>query len=434
MQILTLVILISVTLGQYLASLHILPGQFKYLPEVLTLVVALCVAVLGAPQRFRAVAPRYWLAFSATAVVLVFGVLATGVEPGPLMQGARFYLRAIPLFFLPAVFVYSESQLRTQLRLLLAIALLQVPISIYQRYVVYSLGHNSGDPVFGTLMISSIMSIFLIGAICMAAAFTLRRRMSRLLFFLLFVLFVIPTTINETKATIFLLPIGLLGTLIAGSAPATRVRTALSAVALIAVFGALFVPIYNFFSQTNTRYPYTIEEFFTNKKFVVHYVDKNAGVDTRGEVGRVDSLVVPLQYFSSDPVRLMLGVGIGNSSGSSISGSTSYGTYYSLLGRYTECTSASAFIVEIGVVGFALVMLLYWLVFRDALWVSAAGTNLMGCIALGWVGITLVIVVATFYKSIHAFDSLSYLYWYFAGLIAAARTRSLSLAASRQYP
>jgi hypothetical protein len=35
----------------------------------------------------------------------------------------------MPMFFLPAVFEVNESQLRAQLRLLLAIALVQVPIS-----------------------------------------------------------------------------------------------------------------------------------------------------------------------------------------------------------------------------------------------------------------------------------------------------------------
>src|SRR5262249_13522050 len=110
-------------------------------------------------------------------------------------------------------------------------------------------------------------------------------------------------------------------------------------------------------------------------------------------------------------------------------GSPYVGTYFTLLGRYTDCTAASQFLVEIGVVGLLLVLLLYWLIFRDSLAVAREDPSLIGSLALGWVGITAVITVATFYKNIVGFESLSYLFWYISGLIAARRTR-LALAGS----
>ena len=422
MQFLTLTVMLAVTLAQYFTTIHFTPWPFKYLPEALSVIVAALIIMVGPRDRFRLVAPRYWLTFLATATVMGCGLLANNVAPGPLLEGLRFYLRALPMFFLPAVLAVSDSQLRMQLRVLLAVALLQLPLSIYQRYTIYARGHMSGDDVIGTLMNSAILSIFLIGVICIAAALTLRGRMSKIAFFCLFVLLVVPTTINETKGTVLLLPFGLLTTLLAGSRPQRRLRVGLAALLLLTVFGTLFVPTYNFFSTVNNPYPYTIQEFFGSKKSVIKYLDKEADVGSRGEVGRVDSVVAPLHELSSDPVHLMLGVGIGNASASSL-GSNYTGAYYSLLGRYTGETSAATFLVESGVLGLTFALLLDWLIFLDAIYVARYDSSLVGALALGWLGIMVVMIMTTFYKEYHVYESLSYLFWYFSGVIAAQRTQ-----------
>jgi hypothetical protein len=422
MQYLTLLIILSVTLAQYLSSIHFAPPLLRYLPEGLSALCCVIVLLAGPRDRFRYVAPRYWLAFFATAVVISCGVLANHMAPGPLLEGLRFYLRAMPVFFLPAVFAVSEAQLRMQLRLVLAIALVQVPLSVYQRYTIYVRGSMSGDDVYGTLMISSIMSIFLIAVICVAAALALRGRLSKVAFFCIFVLLVIPTTINETKGTLFLLPFGLLTTLLAGAPPRKRLRVGASAVLLLAVFAGLFVPIYDFFAVANNPYPYTLETLFSNKKRLMTEIDKNTDVGSRGEVGRIDAIVAPLQDFSSEPVRLMFGVGIYNASFSGL-GSNFTGEYYPLLGRYTMETSGAAFLVETGILGLTLALLLDWLVFRDAVFVAGRDPSIFGALALGWLGVMVLMVIATFYKSLHYFESVSYLFWYFSGVVAAQRRR-----------
>jgi len=386
-------------------------------------VIALVLVLLSGPhERFRYVAVRYWLVFGGLGAVLICGIVANHVRPGTLIGGIRFYLRAIPFFFLPAVYAFSERQLRTQLRFLLGIALLQLPISLYQRHDVSVHGHWSGDPVSGTLIISSIMSIFLVCSACVAAALTLRDRLSRTTFLLLFLLFAIPTSINETKSTVLLLPIGLITTLVVGASAGQRMRIGLSALGLLAIFGAIYVPVYDHFASVNNPYPYTIEGFFSDQRAVTRYVDQNTDLGSRREAGRWDSLEVPVQTFAADPVHLAFGVGIGNGSASSL-GAGYTGEYQALFGRYTIETSGAAFIVEIGVVGLLLVLVLYLLIFRDALVVASEDEGIVGSIALGWLGVTLVIAIATFYKSLHYFESLSYLFWYFSGVVAAQRMR-----------
>jgi hypothetical protein len=422
MQFLTLALILACTLGTFFTDVGAAPAALKFLPEGLSLIALAYILLAGSRQRFQLVAPRYWLAFGALALVVLCGVLINRPGPGTLIGGMRFYLRAMPFFFLPAVCEFSEAQLRSQLRLLLGIALVQLPVSVYQRYQVMAHGHWSGDPVTGTLLISSVMSIFLIAATCIAAALMLRGRLSKTAFLALFLLFAVPTTINETKSTVLLLPLGLLTTLLIGSPRGRRLRFSISALALLALFAALYVPVYDYFASANNPYPYTVESFFSDRRAVVRYVDQGTDLGSRREAGRWDALVVPLQTFASDPVHLMFGVGVGNGSASSL-GIGYTGEYNGLFGRYTIETSAAAFIVEIGVLGLALVLWLYWLILRDSLSVATHDRTIVGAVALGWLGVTLVMAVATFYKSLHYFESLSYLFWYFSGLVAAQSVR-----------
>jgi hypothetical protein len=91
----------------------------------------------------------------------------------------------------------------------------------------------------------------------------------------------------------------------------------------------------------------------------------------------------------------------------------------------------SIFILEIGIFGTALVFVLYWLVLRDSLAVARMDNSLTGWIAVGWAGVAVLVVVATPYKGMHTYGSVSYLFWYFSGLIAARRMR---LAHAMQQP
>ena len=61
MQLLTLAIILSATLANYLADLRVLPAAGKFLPEILSLFVLGYVLAVGALQRFRFVGARYWL-------------------------------------------------------------------------------------------------------------------------------------------------------------------------------------------------------------------------------------------------------------------------------------------------------------------------------------------------------------------------------------
>ena len=146
---------------------------------------------------------------------------------------------------------------------------------------------------------------------------------------------------------------------------------------------------------------------------------KGVGAGTTKEGGRADAVKVPLEYLSREPIRLMFGLGLGNASHSQLAQGFT-GEYYQLF-KNVAITSAGVFLLEIGLLGTGTAFLFYWLIFRDALVVARHDQGLRGPLAIGWTGVVVVFALATFYKGIHGFESLSYLFWYFSGLVAARR-------------
>src|SRR5579862_5126621 len=103
MQILILAIFCITTLGDFTIQSLDLPPIVRFLPEVTSAFVILYVLVAGTRNRFQLVAPKYWLIFSAMALVILCGIIINNPGSGPLISGMRFYFRAVPLFFLAAV-------------------------------------------------------------------------------------------------------------------------------------------------------------------------------------------------------------------------------------------------------------------------------------------------------------------------------------------
>jgi hypothetical protein len=415
----TLAIIFSVMLSEFLVKALGLPPVLRFLPEAMSAILLVYVLFAGTRDRFRLVAPKYWFVFGALAVVAICGIINGGSGAGPLLSGGRFYLRALPMFFLPAVLVPTEVQLKRQLKWLLVLALVQVPVALYQRWIIASAGRFSGDDVVGTVMDSGILSLFLICAVLVLTGFLLRRRIRPLWYWLLFFALLIPTTINETKVTVILLPIGLLATLFMGAEPGKRLKYVSMACAGLILAGAMFVPVYNYFEEHN---PYKnerdITSFFTDSKKFGRYLSSDVGgLGTKKDVRRGDALLVPLQYLAQDPVRLMFGLGMGAVSPSNL-GPSFEGPYF-LLFKPFLIISFSSFILEFGVLGVLLIGLLLWMVFADTLKVARNDAAFTGAVAAGWSGVVVIFGIAFFYTIVHQFTPVTYLYGYFSGLLSA---------------
>jgi len=431
MQALVLITFLAATLMDFATTSPAVPGVLKFTPELLSLIISGLILLRSLRGGLSVISAKYWFAFGFLAFVIVCGIFTNGVGPGPMLAGMRYDLRAIPLFLLPAVANFTDQQKRTQFKVILGLALLQLPVSIYQRWVIYSSGRFSGDDVKGTVMDSGILSMLLICVVCVIMGYFMRGQLKKWPFIPLFFLTLFPTTINETKATVILLPVGLMATIIAASPPGKRLKVFFAGTSLLGLFAGLLFPIYALMKANS---PYkddkSLLDFFTNEKQLGTYVNDKKDIGLGGAkrmVGRGTAIKFPLQYLAKDPVHLAFGLGLGNASHSNL-GEQFTGRYYDLF-QYFVVSSAAAFLLELGIVGTVLVFLLYWLIFTDSLAVSKLDKEgPVGGLAAGWIGVVGVMGLATFYNVSHSYVSISYLYWYFAGLVVARRGELLAMA------
>jgi hypothetical protein len=435
MQVLMILTLCAASVSEAIALAWKPASLMKFVPEVLSILIACAVFFEGVRKGFPNVAPKYWVAFGSITFIIICGILTNSVGSGPVFAGLRSYARAIPLFLVPAVFSFTDKEIKTQVKLMLWIGLAQVPLAIYQRYVIWAAGRFSGDDVRGTAADSGILSIILICMALVVLGCYMRKQITATRFFTLFFLLLLPTMINETKATVLLLPIGILTTIVAGSPAGQRAKVFAMGVLLLGVFGAILVPVYDWMAEKN---PYKNErhlmDFFTNQQEMNKYMETKggAGLGTQHAVRRGDAIRVPMQYLAKDPVRLAFGLGIGNASHSNL-GQQFQGTYYDLF-QFFAVLSFSTFLLELGLFGTGLVFVLYAFMFFDAIAVAKADSGLIGGVAIGWIGIVAVIAAATFYTAIHMFTMLSFLFWYFGGLVAARRTQLAAALSSAAAP
>lgn len=413
-----LLLILVVGLAEYFAALGWIPDAVKYAQELLAAVVAGYVLIVGVGRNFDNVRGAYWWLFGAITIVLICGLVINAVEPGPIFAGLRNYLRALPFFFLPAVIAFTEKQLRAQLLLLLALCALQLPIALDQRFTSFEREYFSGDRTIGTLGDSGVMSLFLICAASILAGLFIKKRIGILVFVPLFLIVLLPTMINETKGTLILLPIAMLVTFIVGSKRGARVKNSVVAVFLLAMFGALFVPVYDYFMKP--RWGYGLAEFVTRQGRVEGYLDRGGGIGS-AEAGRVDAARAIIGDLARDPSIAAFGVGSGNASESAL-GSQFEGRFADRYKPFMQ-GAANRIVLELGVVGFALVCVLMCFIVLDAIYVARFGSGLVSGVALGWTGVTAAVAFGMFYSDFIPFGIMSFMYWYFAGVIAAERMR-----------
>jgi hypothetical protein len=230
------------------------------------------------------------------------------------------------------------------------------------------------------------------------------------------ILVLVPTMINETKGTLFLLPVALFSTFLAASRPATRFRHAAVGAAVITMALGTFVLIYDHFGTQ--RWGYGIVDFLTSEEKVEYYLHKDAELGS-DKAGRIDALVIPLKELAKEPSELVFGLGVGNATESAL-GPQFTGQYFARFSLFL-LTAATTLLLEIGVLGLAIVLLVQWLILQDARVVARNGKDVRSTLALGWIAVSLVMMVALFYKGIMASNPLSYLFWYLSGLVAAER-------------
>lgn len=423
MQKIVYLLFLIVLLIEFLDRYNFVPHAMTLLPELLSGVMLVFVALWAAKTKMVSIGFWYWIVFILFAMEILFGLIANAVPTGAIFSGARVYFKFIPFFFLPVVYRFSENDLKKQLILLMALVILQLPVSVYQRFIEGA-GMKTGDVVRGTLTTGGHQSIFLFCAIAVLLAFYIRKHIKKSAFILLFLLFLAPATLNETKASIFLLPVAVIPVLLAMEGGKERIR----AFAMVGVAGAAFLAVFlaaydHFYVlDDNRRFDNAFQalDFFSEEGRFNAYLAPSATLGSDYKMGKIDKVLIPLKILSDDPVQLMFGLGMGNMT-NSVFGSQLEGEYTDKYAIYAGATLPTL-LWEVGVLGAILSIVLLLMILKDALYVSHS-RDLNGVLALGWVGVMALIALSFLYRNILQSNGIGYLVTYFSGYIVASRVR-----------
>lgn len=422
---------------EYLVDdLHILPKYFKYIPEILSAATIVILVLRMAYTKVFVMSPKYIFLVMFFSIHVVFGIILNNVQEGTVIWGVRIYFKYAPFFLLHAIYQYSDKQVSFQLKILLVLAFMQVPIAFYQRFVKFG-GVATGDVITGTLTISSFLSMFLISVITIIMAFYLTKRVSGKFALVTSLILFMPTTINETKGTVILLPLALFVVLIYLAKSREMRRKIITVMSVCVVSASLFFTMYDML-YNRAADKGGIVNFFTNPDQIIPYLYSGIDIDPQlmkprndqlaASVAtdyslkfqrRLDRIIAPIVLLSSDPLKLFFGLGIGNVSPSYQAGFVgAYAHLHNIVGA--RSTLISYLVWEVGIVGAVLFILFLIMIFKDAFNIGRLN-GIQGSIAAGWTGVVVIMILSLPYKNVLDSTALCYLFWYFSGYVAAKR-------------
>jgi hypothetical protein len=150
---------------------------------------------------------------------------------------------------------------------------------------------------------------------------------------------------------------------------------------------------------------------------VESYLDQGATIGSTKDAGRIDSLTIPFTAARGDISLNVFGFGLGNLSHSAL-GKGFIGEHYE---RYKNLIGpqVSLLLWELGVFGLLIVFGFLYRIYKDALTARSAN-GLAGALAVGWTGVVMLMVICTVYKTTISSTAISYLFWFYSGVVAAA--------------
>jgi hypothetical protein len=409
--------LCAVTLSEYATeAFRFLPSSLRFLPEMCSAVALLVVVAriyVGARVRLDW---RYGLFLGSLLFIMSFGFFAQSVDAGPIIGGLRIYLKALPFLLLPAVYPFSERQIKVQAMWLFALMAVQTPLAFYQKYFQYRDHWNTGDFVTGTVIGSGVLSLVMLCGIAALVVMYLRDKMRLIPFILGVGFFLAPTTINETKVTIILLPLVMLAPALFMPRGRRVLRKLVPVLVTGVAAGMSFLAVYAYFAKFETG-AMPLEDFFQNKRALQLYLYNKADRHKMGDLGRFDTLVYAWRRVEQDPLVFGFGVGAGNASKTSVKQfQGKYSKYYGAYG--VGQTQAGYWLWELGFAGLLTYLFAFFAAFRDAVFLARSDSPLAG-IGQTWAAVLVVLSIALGYTSVFTMDVLLYPFWFYTGLCAS---------------
>jgi hypothetical protein len=407
----------------FLVEEGVLPNSAKWGLELFSIwMIPVILIHIAIKKRFSA-RPVYPYLFLVIFLLVIVSALINHSNASTIILGIRHHFKYLPFFLLPLVYDFSEKEIRKILLLLCGFCLVQLPVTILQRFFLYS-QEISGDHVAGTVGGSGVVSIILVSAISILYALFLKKHISRLWLMILSACIFFPTTINETKVTFFILPLGLmLSTLLFGDKNILLKLKKIAGYCIVTIlFAGIFVFVYNnmyaekeghgkFFDQLaweteNRGYLYLGEERAEERI--------EAGI----QIGRGDTIVLALKNISKDIGHLFFGVGIGNALDTKIGFLKT--PQKKILKYFPDMTAITNIIWEMGLMGIIVEMTFFLFIFQDAM-AMRRQDDIIGAFCLGWCSVVVIMALTMFYLNIFYTDPLNITFWLLSGIVVSKR-------------
>jgi hypothetical protein len=411
---LVIALLVSCFVASYLArTLQVVSVYFVLLPELfagIALLVVLARIVVG--KRLQ-IDGRYLLFVALLVLTMAMGIVAQEVPSGAVVSGLRDYLPVLPILLLGAAYPFTSRQIKTQLVVLGLLLMIQVPIAFHQRFFAFAHKMHTGDVITGTLSSSGALSVVMVAGVTVLTVMYLRRRLALMPLLLMTGFLLVPTMLNETKATLVMLPIAMLAPILFMRRSEKPFRRLMPLVAVFAAAGIAFIGAYNTLIQH--RSPDSSLQQFWFEGGVLDYVYKGS-LEGDQRIGRVDSVQLALRGISEDPLRAAFGLGIGNVSSAQIPGfEGEYSHYYDVY--KVSFTQLSMLFWNMGYMGIVIYALLFYAVFRDAV-LLARGEGRDAMLGQIWAPIVMIAAMCMFYKPILTIQEFIFPFMFYAGIVA----------------
>lgn len=395
-----------------------------FLPDVIAGALALLVVLRISQRNPVIVAPKYIFIGVTFILTIIVGFLLNDMKANTIVLGIRDYLRFIPIFLVPAVFTFSEREIKKVLLFILSLSLLQTPVGIWQYLTLYPI-HQTGDVVRGTLSNSGILSVYQCAVISVLYAFYLSKSISLTLFVTLSGVLMVPVILNDSRATLILILVGIVTVGLFDQKSSRNKLQVISFTCLTVFFLAgSFVLLYDkvFADRYSQRYEGGILEFYLQGAAEDDFYKKRAHDVGKG-VGRLDSILFALEESNNNIAARMFGLGGGNVRPAPLEAlEGEYVTKYS--GYGVKINTISNLLWETGVFGVTLCTLFLVCIWLDTRKLTKTEDPFISSFSLGWLAVTTIVILSLVYKEMLLQNVSAVLVMFFSGYIASERRRT----------
>lgn len=392
-----------------------------FLPDMVAAALALSVLLRITQRHPIILAPKYIFIGLTFILTVVVGFFVNDMKASTMVLGIRDYLRFIPIFLVPAVFTFSEKDMKRILLFILALSLLQTPVGIWQYLTLYPI-HKTGDVVRGTLSNSGILSVYQCAVISVLYAFYLSKHISLKLFVALSGFLMVPIILNDSRATLLLILVGIFSVGLFDTRSSKNKLLVMTYTSLVVVvLAGSFIVVYDkvFADRYSQRYQGGLLEFYLQGAAEDDFYKKRAHDVGKG-VGRLDSILFALDESKSNISSRMFGLGAGNVRPAPIEAlEGKYVVRYS--GYGVKINTISNLLWETGLFGVLLCVSFLLCVWFDTKKLINSEQEYTAAFALGWLAVTTIVIISLVYKEMILQNVAAVLIMFLSGWIAATQ-------------